>query len=605
MKIGFKFILSAVLCFSVTSVFAQGVKLEAYVFAANNMGFLNEVNVTVLDGNKAYIGKAITNVEGFFEMQLPTGKKYEVTARKAGFEDAVVEVSTIGKKEGETVYSKIPMERAPGYILEVTMAELAEKNYDGPLEAITGALIEIYNNTEKKEELVLRDHPTHVFSYILEQGNSYTMMIRKKGFFTKRMELDVAVDGCILCMDGFGQVTPGVSDNLTQGHMAGTLAANIDLRKVKIDEPIEINNIFYDYGSSKIRSDAALELDKLVGVLKDNRNLIVELGSHTDARGTTNRNQELSEERAKAAVDYLVGQGIGRDVLKYKGYGESKIRNRCNNTNTDCTEKEHEYNRRTEFKVVGVSETDPYEKFSLRQIKEEERIMEEIMGLDDTIVEVPEGGLPEGLPEEDAPEEDDKGSAIMNDLTGGAETVPIPDDTDLQPPGEFLEEAIEEKVDEPDLDVKIERPGKINATDDYLMGENDIEVPTANKEVEVEEPEVAEVEDVKFEQTDDGLNLEKEGIIISKIQRTVKPLPEDYSGFKVLVLTTSETLPADHNIFKEFGDLTIEVVKPNEINYLVGDFKSGNQALNFMGSTISPRYPDATVLHFENGKRVD
>jgi outer membrane protein OmpA-like peptidoglycan-associated protein len=130
--------------------------------------------------------------------------------------------------------------------------------------------------------------------------------------------------------------------------------ANFELEQIVIEKPIVLENIYYDLDKWEIRPDAAVELDKLVKLLNDNPNINIEMGSHTDSRAGDHYNLVLSEKRAKATVDYLVFRGISAERLKYKGYGETMLVNRCKN-NVVCTEEEHQQNRRTEFKVTKIT----------------------------------------------------------------------------------------------------------------------------------------------------------------------------------------------------------------------------------------------------------
>ena len=95
------------------------------------------------------------------------------------------------------------------------------------------------------------------------------------------------------------------------------------------------------------------ELDKIVQILVDNPNIKLELGSHTDSRATTEYNQKLSQRRADSAVSYIISKGIASNRIIAKGYGESQLVNQCADGIT-CTEEEHQLNRRTEFKVIGI-----------------------------------------------------------------------------------------------------------------------------------------------------------------------------------------------------------------------------------------------------------
>ena len=114
---------------------------------------------------------------------------------------------------------------------------------------------------------------------------------------------------------------------------------------------IRIENIHYNFNKDDIRADAAIILDKLVRAMHDNPTLKIELASHTDSRGTTEYNQNLSQRRAQSAVNYIVSKGISRDRMVAHGYGESRLLNRCKD-GVECTDDEHQANRRTEFTVL-------------------------------------------------------------------------------------------------------------------------------------------------------------------------------------------------------------------------------------------------------------
>jgi len=119
-----------------------------------------------------------------------------------------------------------------------------------------------------------------------------------------------------------------------------------------VDQVVRLDNIFYDFNKADIRPDAALELDKLVATLMENPTVKIELSSHTDCRGKDAYNLSLSERRAKSAVDYVISKGIAKDRLKSKGYGKSKPAVDCKCE--QCTDEQHELNRRTEFKVLSM-----------------------------------------------------------------------------------------------------------------------------------------------------------------------------------------------------------------------------------------------------------
>jgi outer membrane protein OmpA-like peptidoglycan-associated protein len=108
-------------------------------------------------------------------------------------------------------------------------------------------------------------------------------------------------------------------------------------------------NIFYENNKSDIRPESKPILNKIVKILNDNPKVKVEIISHTDANGDDKANLDLSVKRAFAVADYFIKAGILPSRLKTQGKGETEIRNRCGN-GVPCSDKEHEYNRRTEFK---------------------------------------------------------------------------------------------------------------------------------------------------------------------------------------------------------------------------------------------------------------
>jgi outer membrane protein OmpA-like peptidoglycan-associated protein len=110
-------------------------------------------------------------------------------------------------------------------------------------------------------------------------------------------------------------------------------------------------NIYYESAKYAILTESEIVLDKVLVILNANPKVILEVISHTDAQGDDASNLKLSENRSNAVIDYIVSKGISKSRLKALGKGEIEIRNRCAN-GVSCSDKEHEYNRRTEFKFI-------------------------------------------------------------------------------------------------------------------------------------------------------------------------------------------------------------------------------------------------------------
>lgn len=133
------------------------------------------------------------------------------------------------------------------------------------------------------------------------------------------------------------------------------LHTNLNLSKIK-EEKTEavvesLQPIYYEFDDATITDIAADEMDKIVTIMQDNPNLMIEASSFTDSRGSSAYNKTLSHRRAKAAVDYLTSQGISAKRIKSAGYGEERLKNQCID-GVECDENAHQMNRRTEFNFM-------------------------------------------------------------------------------------------------------------------------------------------------------------------------------------------------------------------------------------------------------------
>lgn len=129
------------------------------------------------------------------------------------------------------------------------------------------------------------------------------------------------------------------------------VALSFEEVEVETDYSTAIQNIYFDTDKWNIKKASAAELDKLVALLKENKGLRVEIGSHTDSRQTRKYNQNLSNKRARSVVNYLTSRGIERSRLSSKGFGESRLLNKCKD-GVKCSAEEHQLNRRTEFEII-------------------------------------------------------------------------------------------------------------------------------------------------------------------------------------------------------------------------------------------------------------
>jgi len=114
-----------------------------------------------------------------------------------------------------------------------------------------------------------------------------------------------------------------------------------------------IKEILFDLDKSNIRPDAALELEKILDVMKQYPAMTLDVRAHTDSRASNAYNQKLSERRTKSTIAWLVKNGVAKNRLTGKGYGETQLVNKCAD-GVECTEDEHQMNRRSQFIITKL-----------------------------------------------------------------------------------------------------------------------------------------------------------------------------------------------------------------------------------------------------------
>ena len=216
------------------------------------------------------------------------------------------------------------------------------------LDPLRNATVLMYRKTSGGEQFVdtLKTANDGSFSHTLEANSDYRLFASKEPEYFSKSEQ--------------------VSTKNKPAKKGETVTVNTEIVLDKIFASVEIviPNIYYDYNEYFIRPDAAAVLDTtILPLMLENPTLVVEIGSHTDSRGTDSYNLKLSQQRATSVIEYLAKKGIDPQRLKAKGYGETRPTNRCVN-NVDCTEEEFQRNRRTTFKVLS-------DKFDVQSVEPE------------------------------------------------------------------------------------------------------------------------------------------------------------------------------------------------------------------------------------------
>lgn len=190
---------------------------------------------------------------------------------------------------------------------------------------------------------------------------SYVIKIEKTGMQSKQIALNSQSDilEYTIVLSKYnptvdnsenGEENNNPNENGTTGELFGDEGV---LATIQEGTVIELPNIYYNFNDAAIRPDAQTDLNSLADFLIQYPATEIELISHTDSRGNDRYNNRLSQRRAENAVAFLIKKGVDRDRIVPIGYGESQLRNTCNDFST-CSETDHQYNRRTEVKITKM-----------------------------------------------------------------------------------------------------------------------------------------------------------------------------------------------------------------------------------------------------------
>jgi outer membrane protein OmpA-like peptidoglycan-associated protein len=247
---------------------------------------------------------------------------------------------------------------------------------------LPGATISVLNDEGKEVDVLTTDENGN-YSYNLGCRDTFTFRASKK---------DYSVEEHIINTANYTEAPSlEVNQSLTYNY-----------KEVEDKVVINVNPIYFGFDKWNINNSAATELDKIVKIMKENTDLMIESASHTDSRGTKSYNQILSERRAKATVDYIVARGIDASRINSKGYGESKLLNNCSD-GVRCKVEDHKFNRRTEF-IIMNKQTNSYKRVATEK---------------DVLTSVPEKVIPKEATEID--------TVIIED----AVSLPENNDTDI------------------------------------------------------------------------------------------------------------------------------------------------------------------------------
>jgi peptidoglycan-associated lipoprotein len=206
------------------------------------------------------------------------------------------------------------------------------------------ATVELIDGTDKDPKVIgsKTNSAGNKFAFSLQGDRTYIVYTNRDGYYTDTLTFN----------------TKGIFDDQTieKKIVVKAKPRSEDYDTYSINEPIRLNNIYYDLDKSDIRPEAEKDLAYLAELMEQYSEMVIELSSHTDSRSDDNYNLKLSQRRADSAKRWLVNEGVDPRRIVTQGYGEKMLLNRCKN-GVKCSEDEHRINRRTEFKILAGPQT--------------------------------------------------------------------------------------------------------------------------------------------------------------------------------------------------------------------------------------------------------
>lgn len=201
-------------------------------------------------------------------------------------------------------------------------------------EFLPGTKVTLLDQSGKKETVIA--DASGYYSFPVECGKTYNVRVEKTDYATKEILATI---------------------EKTTGKTSLPIACDRTLFRVTVGNDLAkcfgIKMIYFGLDKYNISTAAAFDLEKILIVLKDNPNMKLNIRSHTDSRQTRKYNQILSDRRARSTIQWLIKNGIDKNRLTGRGYGESQLINKCAD-GVRCTESEHQQNRRSEFIISSL-----------------------------------------------------------------------------------------------------------------------------------------------------------------------------------------------------------------------------------------------------------
>ena len=263
-----------------------------------------------------------TDKNGFFSIDLDPNKYYNITITKDGFENIIEIFNPTLFKFITPISLYYAYELKPAKRIAILEGKITDSEKNIPS---ANHKVSLVGTKGYVDETQTNDKGYFKFDNV-PINNKYTVIATKNDFLTQSKEIEIT-------------------------NKQRKYELNFEVEPAKHDREYVIENIYFDFDKATLKEESKIELDKLAQLLKLNPNLIVQINSYCDERGTDEYNIKLSQQRAQAVVDYLISKGISPNRLIAKGWGKTNpvIPNAT-------TEEEHQLNRRTTFNIIQSDE---------------------------------------------------------------------------------------------------------------------------------------------------------------------------------------------------------------------------------------------------------
>lgn len=301
---------------------------EPFVLVTGRM--LNNLSLTPLPPqSKPYIsidGKKSTEAlldlkKGTYTVKLPFGKVYKMAVKAMEHHSMPLDLDLTKYNE----YAEVPFDvfAKPLNANMVTLkGRIINTETGQPLRP--GIVAKMRVNRVLTEAFKYNDKDAS-YKMMLPAGVDYELVPSVKNFYNKMEVVD-----------------------LRNARPRTTVPRDFFVTPLKVGQSVDIENIFFETGKSKLKPESYRSLNALVDFFKEYPDVKVLVGGHTDNRGGASYNRRLSQKRAQAVADYLIGQGISRDRFSTKGYGPDKPKA------SNKTDEGRAKNRRVDFTIESL-----------------------------------------------------------------------------------------------------------------------------------------------------------------------------------------------------------------------------------------------------------